>query len=139
MRRILPVAKVRLQATTCTSAPAGARFWLVASGVLTSQSSILHLRLRLSRPADLLYLRNDLATIRTNLLHSSKKFRRIITAPEFVKYFGPAKPDGRGKGKRCNVFGAEDQLKVAPKIEGVDKSHKDIDLLKLKTIGVVYE
>lgn len=37
------------------------------------------------------------------------------------------------------MFGAEDALKVAPKIQGVDKTHKDIDLLKLRTIGVVYK
>jgi hypothetical protein len=33
------------------------------------------------------------------------------------------------------VFGHEDALKVAPK--GVDKGHKDIDLLKLRSVAVV--
>lgn len=82
--------------------------------------------------------KNDLATIRTNIIRNSKPFRRIINAPTFVKYFGPAKLDAKGKGVRCNVFGADDMLKVAPKMNGVDKNHKDIDLLKLRTIGVVH-
>ncbi|KAL7007914.1 hypothetical protein EMMF5_002561 [Cystobasidiomycetes sp. EMM_F5] len=82
--------------------------------------------------------KNDLATIRSNILRSSKPFRRVISDANFVKHFGPAKPDGKGKGKRCNVFGADDALKIAPKMNGVDKNHKDIDLLKLRTIGVVY-
>lgn len=83
--------------------------------------------------------KNELATIRTNILHSSKPFRKVIKNPKFVEYFGPAKVDGRGKGKRCNVFGADDALKIAPKIEGVDKTHKDIDLLRLRSICVLYE
>lgn len=33
------------------------------------------------------------------------------------------------------MFGHDDQLKVAPK--GVAKDHKDIDLLKLRSIAVV--
>ena len=33
-------------------------------------------------------------------------------------------------GKRSSIFGGDDQLKNAPKVEGVDKKHKDIDLLK---------
>jgi len=49
-----------------------------------------------------------------------------------VELFGEAKP--HPKGKRQNVFGHEDTLKVAPK--GVDKTHKDIDLLKLRTWSV---
>jgi len=49
--------------------------------------------------------------------------------------FGPAKPDKNGK--RQNVFGHDDALKVAPK--GVDKTHKDIDLLKLRSVAVVHQ
>lgn len=54
--------------------------------------------------------------------------------------FGPAKPHKDGKNinsKRQNVFGHEDALKVAPK--GVDKDHKDIDLLKLRSVAVVHQ
>lgn len=65
----------------------------------------------------------------------SSELRRIISAPDFTKLFGPASPDGNGKGARCNVFGHDDQLKVAPK--GVAKDHQDIDLLKLRSIAVV--
>lgn len=92
--------------------------------------------------------KNDLATIRSNILRSSKPLRKVINDPKFVSLFGPAKlPAGKkapsnsaaGISRRCNVFGSDDMLKVAPKINGVDKSHKDIDLLRLRTIAVVYE
>jgi hypothetical protein len=63
--------------------------------------------------------------------------RKIIGAKDFVKMFGEAKP--HPKGSRQNVFGGEDALKVAPKLEGVDKTHKDIDLLKLRSIAVVHK
>ena len=59
-----------------------------------------------------------------------------LSTPEFTKVFGPAKKDGRGKGQRCNVFGFEDELKVAPKMEGVDKTHPEIDWLKLRSFIV---
>lgn len=36
--------------------------------------------------------------------------------------------------QRRNVFGREDELKVAPK--GVAKDHKDIDILKLRSFAV---
>lgn len=52
-----------------------------------------------------------------------------------MNLFGPAKP--HAKGERQNVFGHEDALKVAPK--GVDKGHKDIDLLKLRSVAVVHQ
>ena len=74
--------------------------------------------------------------------------RKVINDPKFVGFFGPAKlPAGKkapsnsaaGISRRCNVFGSDDMLKVAPKINGVDKTHKDIDLLRLRTIAVVYE
>ena len=54
--------------------------------------------------------------------------------PAFESYFGKAEP--HPKGKRQNIFGAEDELKVAPK--GVDKDHQDIDLLKCRSFAVVH-
>ncbi|KAF5333834.1 hypothetical protein D9758_017425 [Tetrapyrgos nigripes] len=78
--------------------------------------------------------RNELATIRSNLLRSSARLRRVISHPDFVKFFGEPKPDP--KGDRQNIFGGEDELKVAPK--GVDKGHKDIDLLKCRSFAVVH-
>ncbi|KAG6372331.1 hypothetical protein JVT61DRAFT_7771 [Boletus reticuloceps] len=39
------------------------------------------------------------------------------------------------KGERQNIFGAEDELKTAPK--GVDKNHTDIDLLKCRSLVVL--
>jgi len=62
------------------------------------------------------------------------RLRAIISDPEFVLFFGPPKPSP--KGERQSIFGGEDELKVAPK--GVDKGHKDIDLLKLRSIAVVH-
>jgi len=61
----------------------------------------------------------------------------VLSEKQFVKTFGPPTPNGKGKGTRCSVFGAEDELKVAPKMPGVDKNHKDIDLLKLRSLVVV--
>lgn len=75
--------------------------------------------------------REELSTIRSNLLRSSARLRRIISAPEFVSLFGEAKPHPEYEQ---NIFGRSDALKVAPK--GIDKNHKDIDLLKCKTIIV---
>ncbi|SJK98078.1 uncharacterized protein ARMOST_01335 [Armillaria ostoyae] len=75
--------------------------------------------------------RNELATIRTNIKRNSSQLRDIISSPEFVKYFGEPKP-----GKRNNIFGRDDELKVAPK--GVDKDHPDIDLLKCRSFAVIH-
>ena len=78
--------------------------------------------------------KNELQTIRHHFLTEPERFRREISKPEFVKLFGPAKP---AKGKRQNVFGHDDALKVAPK--GVGKDHRDIDLLKLRSAAVVHQ
>ena len=80
--------------------------------------------------------RNELATIRyaltslmprlltqdqrNNIKNNSRRLRQIIASPEFVKLFGEAKP--HPKGEMQNIFGREDELKVAPK--GVGKDHK---------------
>lgn len=45
--------------------------------------------------------------------------RDVISDPEFVELFG--KPHPHPLGRRQNVFGCDDQLKVAPK--GVSKDH----------------
>ncbi|KAI8451956.1 hypothetical protein BY996DRAFT_8688142 [Phakopsora pachyrhizi] len=77
--------------------------------------------------------KNQLAAIRNSIIRNSKPLREVISSEEFVKTFG--KPEeGKGKDKRQNIFGHDDALKTCPKIEGIDKSHPDIDLLKLKTI-----
>ncbi|KAH6901939.1 hypothetical protein BKA70DRAFT_1307804 [Coprinopsis sp. MPI-PUGE-AT-0042] len=78
--------------------------------------------------------KNELANLRTNLQRDSRRLRRVISAPQFVKYFGKA--ERHPKGQRQNIFGHEDELKVAPK--GVAKDHKDIDLLKCRTFAVVH-
>ncbi|KAK0494975.1 hypothetical protein EDD18DRAFT_1463993 [Armillaria luteobubalina] len=75
--------------------------------------------------------RNELATIRTSIKRNSSQLRDIISSPEFVKYFGEPTP-----GKRINIFGRDDELKVAPK--GVDKDHPDIDLLKCRSFAVIH-
>lgn len=64
--------------------------------------------------------KNEIQTIRNNILRSSTRLQNIISSPKFVELFGEAKP--HPKGLRQNVFGMDDELKVAPK--GVHKSHK---------------
>jgi len=77
--------------------------------------------------------KNELATLRSNVLHNPAPLREVISAPEFVKEFG--EPTPHPTGAQRNVFGREDELKVAPK--GIDKHHPDIDLLKLKSIVAI--
>ncbi|TDL27837.1 hypothetical protein BD410DRAFT_811997 [Rickenella mellea] len=76
--------------------------------------------------------RDAIQNIRTNIMRNPSRLREVISAPEFVKLFGEPKP--HPKGERRNIFGFEDELKKAPK--GVPKDHKDIDLLKCRTIAV---
>ncbi|KAI0252866.1 hypothetical protein BJV78DRAFT_1199596 [Lactifluus subvellereus] len=78
--------------------------------------------------------KNELATIRSHIQRNPSRLRRTINAPRFVENFGPAKP--LSKGRRQNIFGRDDELKTAPK--GIDKDHKDIDLLKCRSFVVVH-
>ncbi len=71
---------------------------------------------------------------RSHIKEDSQPLRDIISSSEFETYFGKA--EVHPEGKRQNIFGLEDELKVAPK--GVDKEHKDIDLLKCRSFVVVY-
>ncbi|KAG8729959.1 hypothetical protein FRC11_007663, partial [Ceratobasidium sp. 423] len=52
-----------------------------------------------------------------------RRLRQTLAEPGFVKYFGEPKPLAtKGKEpKRQSIFGAEDELKVAP--AGVKKDH----------------
>lgn len=83
----------------------------------------------------------DCEQLRRPELSSPLTLRREyqLNAPAFVKLFGPAKPGGKSGKQRSSVFGFEDELKVAPKIEGVDKSHPQIAWLKLKSFIVSTE
>ncbi|KAI6040353.1 hypothetical protein EDC04DRAFT_2678669 [Pisolithus marmoratus] len=76
--------------------------------------------------------RDELLSIRNHILHSPDRLREILSDPEFMANFG--KPQPHPDGKRQSVFGHEDELKTAPK--GVDKHHKDIDLLKCRSLAV---
>ncbi|EIW69854.1 hypothetical protein TREMEDRAFT_29389 [Tremella mesenterica DSM 1558] len=79
--------------------------------------------------------KNEIMTFRSNVERRSEEFRNVIGDPTFVKFFGEPKV---GKdGERRNVFGHEDMLKVKPK--GYEKDHKDIDLLKLRSVAVVHK
>ncbi|KAK4047714.1 hypothetical protein OIV83_005222 [Microbotryomycetes sp. JL201] len=69
---------------------------------------------------------------RNAVLRDPAPIRRILNDKTFVKYFG--KPDP--KAGRTSVYGHRDELKNSPKIEGVTKEHKDIDLLKLRSVAV---
>uniref|UniRef100_A0A0K3C8E5 TIGR02453 family protein n=1 Tax=Rhodotorula toruloides TaxID=5286 RepID=A0A0K3C8E5_RHOTO len=75
-----------------------------------------------------------LKLIRNAILRDPKPLRKVLAEKEFVKLFGSDKP--RLDGKRGGIFNADDQLKNAPKLEGVDKTHKDIDLLKCRSFAV---
>ncbi|KAJ6588537.1 hypothetical protein B0H19DRAFT_1301515 [Mycena capillaripes] len=76
--------------------------------------------------------KNELATIRSNIQRDSTRLRGIISDPAFVSYFGEPKP-----GARRNIFGRDDELKVAPK--GIPKTHEDIDLLKCRSFAVSHQ
>ncbi|KAH7096921.1 hypothetical protein BKA62DRAFT_483760 [Auriculariales sp. MPI-PUGE-AT-0066] len=78
--------------------------------------------------------KDSLQLVRANIQRRAERFRRVIGAPEFVKMFGEATP--HPKGQRRNVYGGEDELKTAPK--GIEKTHPDIDLLKLRSFAVVH-
>ncbi|KAL9709117.1 hypothetical protein Ac2012v2_007469 [Leucoagaricus gongylophorus] len=79
--------------------------------------------------------RPQLANIRANILHNPSPLRQSISSPEFQHLFG--QPSPHPQGKRQSIFGMHDQLKSAPK--GVDKNHKDIDLLKCRSFAVVHQ
>ncbi|KIK43734.1 hypothetical protein CY34DRAFT_11511 [Suillus luteus UH-Slu-Lm8-n1] len=79
--------------------------------------------------------KNELATLRNHLLQSTpaaKTLHTILASEAFTIHFGPPRP--HPQGDRQSVFGHEDELKVAPK--GVDKNHKDIALLKCRSLAV---
>ncbi|KAJ7594864.1 hypothetical protein C8J56DRAFT_927809 [Mycena floridula] len=77
--------------------------------------------------------KTELNFLRASILRDPSRLRQVISAKEFVKYFGPAKAGG----KRQNIFGRDDELKVSPK--GIDKAHKDIDLLKCRSFAVSHQ
>ncbi|TKY89097.1 hypothetical protein EX895_001628 [Sporisorium graminicola] len=93
--------------------------------------------------------REDLAVIRQHILDDTpeaKALKAAVSEPTFVKWFGAPKGQAKVKAKgksqpvpgRCNLWGGDDELKVAPKIAGVDKTHKDIDWLKLRSFCVTH-
>ncbi len=63
---------------------------------------------------------NCLPFISHNIQHDPQRLRDAISSPDFVKYFG--EPKRASDGSRQNIFGSEDELKVAPK--GIDKNHQ---------------
>ncbi|BFZ57879.1 hypothetical protein PYCC9005_004934 [Savitreella phatthalungensis] len=66
----------------------------------------------------------DLRKIRRFIMRRPAKLMEVVEGDGFVQFFG---------GRKA-ITSTENQLKTAPK--GVDKSHKDIDLLKCKTFRV---
>lgn len=77
--------------------------------------------------------KEHIAAIRRRILANPQQLRDAIARPAFVAMFGPPTP--HPKRKRQNVFGQSDELKVAPK--GFDKTHPDIDLLRLRSFTAV--
>ncbi|GAB1520197.1 hypothetical protein RhiTH_003270 [Rhizoctonia solani] len=95
--------------------------------------------------------KNELQTIRNVIQRNhARRLREIIAKPSFVKHFGAPEPLAtKGKERqRQSIFGAEDELKVAP--AGVKKDHpngidemdctlsRDIDLLKCRSFAVIH-
>lgn len=90
-----------------------------------------------------------MATIRQHILDDTpeaKALKAAVSEPNFVKWFGAPKGQAKTKTKgkaqaaqRCNLWGGDDKLKVAPKIARVDKTHKDIDWLKLRSFCVIHK
>ncbi|POW18817.1 hypothetical protein PSHT_05398 [Puccinia striiformis] len=78
-----------------------------------------------------------LATIRNAIMRNPRPLRDVINNEEFIEMFG--KPLGKVEQLsfhfRSSIFGHKDELKNCPKINGVDKTHPDVDLLKLKSIA----
>ncbi|CAO1619282.1 unnamed protein product [Sympodiomycopsis kandeliae] len=73
-----------------------------------------------------------LATLREHIQNDTPQIQRlkeIIHRKEFINHFGPPKPDPK-KGIIGSLWG-QDPLKTAPR--GIDKSHPDIDLFRLKS------
>lgn len=73
----------------------------------------------------------ELSTIRQAIITDSAPLRKIFNAQKFTKVFGKAEV-----GEKGSIYGRDDELKTKPKIPGVGKDHKDIDLLKLKSFAV---
>lgn len=92
--------------------------------------------------------REDLAVIRQHILDNTREAQALKAAvrePAFVNWFGAPKGETKAKTKgaqaqqRCNLWSGDDELKVAPKIAGIDKTHKDIDWLKLRSFCVIHK
>ncbi|SPC61841.1 uncharacterized protein UHOD_06258 [Ustilago sp. UG-2017b] len=95
--------------------------------------------------------RENLAVIRQHILDDTPEaqaLKEAVRETAFTKWFGAPKGEtskteartkkGAREQQRCNLWGGDDQLKVAPKIAGVDKMHKDIDWLKLRSFCVIH-
>lgn len=65
----------------------------------------------------------QLKSIRQAILRDPQQLRDAISEKEFVKLYG--QPEPRKDGGRQSIFGLSDQLKNSPKLEGVDKNHKE--------------
>jgi uncharacterized protein (DUF2461 family) len=79
--------------------------------------------------------KHQLERLRSRLLApgGANQLKAAIGSKSFQKLFGPAEP--HPEGKRQNIFGHPDSLKVAPK--GVDKNHELIAFLKLRSFVVM--
>ncbi|CAD6951025.1 unnamed protein product [Tilletia controversa] len=82
--------------------------------------------------------KEELGRIRQNILDDSalgKELKQVVSAKEFVKMFGkPVKNTADiEEGKRQNIWGFSDQLKIAPKIPGLKPDHKDMHWLRLRS------
>lgn len=86
--------------------------------------------------------REDLSVIRQHILDDTPEARALkaaVSQPDFVKWYGAPKGQLKKGAQRSSLWGCDDELKVAPKIAGVDKTHKDIDWLKLRSFVVIHK
>ncbi|KAE8212336.1 hypothetical protein CF327_g4011 [Tilletia walkeri] len=82
--------------------------------------------------------KEELGKIRQHILDKTalgKELQQVVSAKEFVKLFGaPVKSTSEIKdGQRRNLWGFSDQLKIAPKITGLQPDHPQMHWLRLRS------
>ncbi|KAK0567572.1 hypothetical protein OC844_000155 [Tilletia horrida] len=87
--------------------------------------------------------KDELGKIRQHILDDTalgKELKQVVRDKTFVKMFGaPVKNVQQIKdGHRQNLWGGSDQLKISPKIPGLEPDHPDMHWLRLKSFSVYY-
>ncbi|KAL9936038.1 hypothetical protein V8E36_004880 [Tilletia maclaganii] len=87
--------------------------------------------------------KEELGRIRQHILDETAlgtELKQVINGKEFVKMFGaPVKSvSGIQAEQRTSLWGFSDQLKISPKIPGLDPDHKNMHWLRLKSFVAHY-